>query len=86
VFGEQVRACSVGGLFRFRHFGECALIYMLIVILVLVAAAASAIVVIATWTRARRLGADGDSNNGQVMAVSVGGLFHIGPSLRCRPF
>ena len=49
VFEEQVRDCSVGGVFRFRRVGECAMIYMLIVILVLVGAAASAIVVIAMW-------------------------------------
>jgi hypothetical protein len=49
VFESQIRACSVGGLFRFRRVGECAMIYMLTVILVLVGAAASAIVVIAMW-------------------------------------
>jgi hypothetical protein len=49
VFEEQVRACSVGGLFRFRRVGECVMIYMLTVILVLVGAAASAIVIIAMW-------------------------------------
>jgi len=34
--------------------------------------------------RARRLGVDGDSDNGQVKAASVGDLFHSRPSLRCR--
>ena len=49
VFEEQVRACSFGGLFRFRRVVECAMIYTLTVILVLVGAAASAVVVIAMW-------------------------------------
>jgi hypothetical protein len=51
--------------------------YMLAVILVLVGVAAIANrghCHVGTW--ARRLGADGDGDNGQVKAASVGGLLH----------